>query len=593
MRAANQRFKSILKIFSLPALLLASACTLAPVYERPESPVPGSFPEYHEYKGIEEASRYNEVPGEISGEIPGSQNVPQPEAAPKIIPDSVPKHLIETQEAWTDEKANPVKIEQSARENAWNGAEALSAKEAVKNTGQPGIAVARSVALPANGVGRPAADKILNAGDVEVEIDEIPGAGNLRWQDFFTDQTMQRLIALALENNRDLRMALLNIEKARAMYQIQQADLLPSIQASGVNSNQRVTAEMSPTHLASISRQNSVSVGFTSFELDIFGRVRSLRDAALENFFALTQNAHSAQVSLISEIAATYLTLVSYNELYALTEDSYQSRKKSFELAKNLFEQGLSSQMALNQARTEMDQARVDAVQFRTTALRYENALRLLLGASLPADTVIPKRLAEMEKLKDVPEGLPSYLMERRPDILAAEHRLKSANANIGAARASFFPRISLTGSLGTISGDMDNLFESASRTWSFAPSISIPIFEAGRLRANLRVSEADQKLAVAAYEKSIQTAFREVADALAFRSTSAEQVASVTSFVNSARQSYELSTLRYEVGVDSFVNVLDSQRIYFAAQQAYVNTMLNCEINTLNLYKALGGGWE
>ncbi|MDR2826386.1 MAG: efflux transporter outer membrane subunit [Deltaproteobacteria bacterium] len=553
------------KFLPLLFLLLTNACTLAPVYERPESPVPGSFPEYPEFEGVGHA---------YEGSAAYADSVATQRAAKATWAEADARVMEEAQPA-------DIAVQENAREAVWSGSGAAPVK-AVQNSAQP-----------AGGICLPTAGKTLTAGDVEVEIAETPGVGNLPWKEFFTDSVLQRLIGLALENNRDLRTALLNIEKARALYQIQRADLLPTIQAGATSSNQRVTAELSPTQQASISRQHSVSVGFTSFELDIFGRIRSLEDSALENFFALTQNAHGAQVSLIAEVASTYLSLVSYNELYSITENAYQSRKKSYDMAKNLFEQGLTSQLALNQAGAAMDQARVDAAQFRTTSLRYENALALLLGASLPKDIVIPNRLADITKLKEVPEGLPSFMLERRPDILAAEHRLRGANANIGAARASFFPRIGLTGSIGTISTDMGNLFESASRTWSFIPSVTLPIFETGRLRANLRVSETDQKLALAAYEKTIQTAFREVADALAFRSTSAEQVASVTSFVNSSRQSYDLSSLRYEVGVDSFLNVLDSQRVYFSAQQAYVNTMLNYEINTLNLYKALGGGWE
>jgi multidrug efflux system outer membrane protein len=529
---------------------LTGACTQAPSYERPDAPVPETFPEYPEFEGL------------------GRSPKPDADAAPASG------------------------ARQSERERAWTGGEEGAAGETPGALSAAETA-ARAEKLRADGGARRSSGKTLNAGATEVEINEIPGEGNIPWEEFFTDGALRRMIGLALENNRDLRMALLNIEKARAQYQIQFAELFPSIQAGGQSANQRITAEFSAARQASISRQQSVSVGFTSFELDLFGRIRSLEDAALENFFAVTQNAHSARVSLISEVAAAYLTLVSYNELYALTEEAYQNRKKSYAMAEKLFDQGLTSQLALNQAGAAMDQARVDAAQFRTASLRCANALSLLLGAPLPGDVVVPTRLAEINKLREVPEGLPSWLLERRPDILAAEHRLKSANANIGAARAAFFPRLSLTGSLGSISAEMGGLFENPSRTWSFMPSVSLPIFESGRLRANLRVSETEQRLALAAYEKSIQNAFREVADTLAFRSTATEQVASVASFVDSARQSYELSSLRYEVGVDSFLNVLDSQRVYFSARQAYVNTMLNCEINKLNLYKSLGGGWE
>ncbi|MDR1124521.1 MAG: efflux transporter outer membrane subunit [Deltaproteobacteria bacterium] len=494
--------KKILFLAALMALGLMSACTMAPEYERPDSPVPEEYPDYPVFTGV------------------GKNN-----------PDDQAKAA-----------AEPVKAAAPAQDAAF---------------------------------------------------DEFPAAGNQPWREFFLDPALQRLIALSLENNRDLRVAVLNIERARARYEIERADLFPSIQASGQNSNQLLPADLANAPHAVIARQTSVTVGFTSFELDLFGRIRSLKNAALENFFSITQNAHSARVSLVAEVASAYLTLVSYRELYDLTEQTHATRTQSYDLAKSLFDQGLTSQMDLNQARTAMEDARVTAARYRTDALRYENALALLVGAALPRDLEIPRRLADIQTLKEVPEGLPSGLMERRPDILAAEHGLRSANANIGAARASFFPRIGLTSNFGTISTEFDNLFEGASKTWAFIPSISLPIFEGGRLMANLRVSETDKKIAVANYEKAVQAAFREVADALAFRSTAAEQVDAATALRDAARETYDLSLVRYDVGVDSFLNVLDSQRTYFTAQQAYVNTILNREINTLNLYKALGGGWE
>ncbi|MDR2891755.1 MAG: efflux transporter outer membrane subunit [Deltaproteobacteria bacterium] len=564
-------FSKLYKILTLGLALLTASCTMAPDYERPEAPVPMGFPAYPEYQGVgadPAAEAEKAQPANQTAHLyvqPSEQTEEQPDGQPVEATRSAP-------EASAASQSRP---EQSTSE--LTGTEPTTARQDTELTKTSGSLT----------------ELTKTSGSLEVEFDEVPASGNLTWREFFTDPGLQRVIALALENNRDLRAALLNVEKARAMYQIQRADLLPSIRATGSNSNQLMPADMTIVNEAAISRQSSATVGFTSFELDLFGRVRSLKDSALENYFAITQNAHSAQISLVAETASAYLTLVSYKELYALTDETYQSRKKSYDMTVEMFNQGLASQLVLNQAKVTLEEARVAAVQYRTTMLRYENALALLIGGPLPGDLVIPARLAEVERLKDVPEGLPSYLLERRPDILAAEHQLRSANANIGAARASFFPRISLTGNLGYLSTEMDNLFDNPARTWMFAPSVSLPIFEGGRLFANLRVSEAEKAIAVTNYEKAIQNGFREVADALAFRSTAAEQVAAAASLMDVAGQSYELSNIRYDVGVDSFLNVLDAQRSYFSAQQAFINTILSREINTLNLYKALGGGWE
>lgn len=501
---------TIIKKTALSATLLAvlgtgGACTMAPTYERPESPIPSSFPHYPEYKGV------------------------------------------------------------GADKASWQSAGSV----------RPG-----------------------GAGDSGQEIekagDETPAPGNQPWSEFFADPGMNKVISLALENNRDLRVAMLNIDKARATYQIQRADLLPSVNVTGANSNQLTPAEFVPmSNDASISRQTSLSVGISSWELDLWGRVRSLKDAALEQFFATTQNAHATQISLVAEVASVYLQLVSYNELYDLAESTYQSRKESLEMVQSLTEIGLASQLTLNQARTALEEARVSAVQMQTACLQYRNALSMLMGMPIPADMEIPRSLKNVRKLPDLPAGMPSYLLERRPDILAAEHTLKSANANIGAARANFFPRISLTTSIGTMSADVDNLFESASKTWTFAPQAVLPIFQGGRLIAGLEVSHVDKEIAVANYEKAIQNAFREVADAMAQRSTITEQINATTSLMMASQESYDLSNIRYEVGLDSFLNVLDAQRMLFSSQQGVINTLLQREINSLNLYKALGGGWH
>lgn len=428
----------------------------------------------------------------------------------------------------------------------------------------------------------------------EKATDEQPAPGNITWREFYTDPNMQRLIEYALENNKDLRLAVQNMESLQAMYRIQRADLLPGITASAANQNQRTrTFQPAPYPESTVSRTYTLGVGVTSWELDLFGRVRSLKNVALEQYLASRHAAYGARISIVGEVATLYLNLVATKEQYELTRNTYQSRKESYDMVAAMYKQGLSSQLVVNQAKMTLEEARVNAVNLKTQTLQLENAMVMLLGGPIPEGVVIPSRLSDVRRLKGVPEGLPSYLLERRPDILQAEHNLKSANANIGAARANFFPRIGLTTSFGYLSGEFDDLFDRASRSWVFTPSVSLPIFQGGRNIANLEYSSVQRDIAVASYEKAIQTAFREVADALAQRSTITEQLDATRSLRDASQQSYDISNVRYEIGVDSFMNVLDAQRMLFTSQQAFINSVLQREVNTINLYKALGGGWE
>ncbi len=428
----------------------------------------------------------------------------------------------------------------------------------------------------------------------EPATEEAPAPGNLSWKEFYTDPNMQKLIAYALDNNRDLRMAILNVEKVRSMYQIQRSELFPTIGVGAAAINQRTRTFQEPISVASmVSRRYSLNVGVTAYELDIFGRVRSLKDAALENYFASGHAAYGAQITVVSEVASLYLQLVAFKEQYELTRRTYDSRMESYSMIEAMYKQGLASQLTLNQAKTAVEDARVTAVSFYTSVLQLENAMVMLLGGPVPEGVSIPARLADVQKLKAIPAGLPSYLLERRPDILQAEHVLLAANANIGAARASFFPTISLTGSFGYLSADLDDLFKKDSRTWNFTPQVSLPIFTGGRLVANLEGSNIQRDIAVAAYEKAIQGAFREVSDALAQRSTITEQLDATKSLRDASKQSFDISTVRYEIGMDSYMNVLDAQRMLFGAEQAFINSVLQKEVNSIDLYKSLGGGWQ
>ncbi len=425
------------------------------------------------------------------------------------------------------------------------------------------------------------------------ERDAADAAINRAWRSFFKDPVIATLLETALVNNRDLRLALINIEKVRAQFYIQQADLLPTINVSASSSAQYLNKAVSQTGEAFISRQYSATVGFTSFELDLFGRVRSLRESALQQYFATEEAARSTQVSLVAEVVSAYLQLVAQKELLALAKSTYENRMESYELTRRMFEMGLTSQLTVNQARTIAEEARVAAAQYEVNAGQAMNALVMLLGAPVPEGLQLASSLKDIEMLPDLPPGLPSDLMQRRPDIIAAEHRLQAMNANIGAARANFFPTIGITSSIGTLAPQYHDLFSSGAGTWLFQPQAVLPIFDLGRNWSQLKVSEADRDMAVATYEKTIQTAFREVADVLVQRANIGEQLEAQKALVDATQGSYDLSQNRYEIGLDSFINVLDSQRSLFNAQQGMINTVLLREINALNLYKSLGGGGE
>ncbi|MDL2209340.1 efflux transporter outer membrane subunit [Desulfovibrio sp. OttesenSCG-928-O18] len=425
------------------------------------------------------------------------------------------------------------------------------------------------------------------------ERDAADAAANRPWRTFFQDPVIVTLVETALANNRDLRVAMLNIEKVRAQYWIQRADTLPTINAVGQSSAQYLNKAVSGQGEAVISRQFTANVGFTAFELDLFGRIRSLNESALQQFFSTEQAARSAQVSLVAEVANAYLQLTADREILALAKSTHQNRKASYELVVRMFEMGLTSQLTVNQAKTIVEEARVAAAQYETRVAQGENLLVLLLGSPIPEGLELAATLKDIKMLSDLPPGLPSDLMQRRPDILAAEHQLQSMNANIGAARANFFPTLSITSSIGTIAPQFHDLFSLGAGTWMFQPQAVLPIFDTGRNIARLRVAETDRDIAVAQYEKSIQTAFREVADALVQRANIGEQLDAQKALVDATQAYYDLSGNRYEIGLDSYINVLDAQRSLFSAQQGLINTVLLREANSLNLYKALGGGWE
>ena len=420
---------------------------------------------------------------------------------------------------------------------------------------------------------------------------KTPDVSALAWRGFFTDASLQQLIAAALENNRDLRIAALNVQRARAVYGIQRAELFPSLGAVAKGTKKRVPADISSTGERYTQEQYDVSLGVYAWEIDFFGRLRSLKDQALEAYLATEEARRSAQILLVSSVGEAYLTLAADREALKLTQQTLDAQKKSYELIKRRYDVGLATLLDLNYAQTQVDVARRDRAIYIQRVAQDENALNLLVGTPSPlSSTLLPEDLAGVEPLQTLDAGISSEVLLRRPDILQAEHVLKGNYANIGAARAALFPRISLTTTVGTASAELSGLFAAGSGTWLLAPQIAMPIFDA-RLWSALDVTKADQKIALAQYEKTIQTAFKEVADTLAVQGTVDEQLTAQQSLVRATAETYRLSEARYTKGIDNYLGVLVAQRSLFAAQQGLVALNLAKRANQVRLYAVLGGG--
>ena len=411
------------------------------------------------------------------------------------------------------------------------------------------------------------------------------------WRQFFLDPALQQLIQTALINNRDLRVAALNIDAYAAQYRIQRADLFPAVSANGSGSRQRTPARMSQTGESGITSSYSATLGVSAYELDLFGRVRSLSDQALQNYFATEEARRSTQISLVASVANAYLTWQADKELLKLTEDTLKTFDESYKLTLRSNEVGVASALDVSQSRTSVENAKVQLARYTRQVAQDQNSLALLLGTTIP-DTLPAAKPLAADLLNEVPAGLPSDLLQRRPDILEAEHKLLAANANIGAARAAFFPSISLTANAGTLSPDLSGLFKGGSGTWLFSPQINLPIFNAGALRASLDYSKIQKDITVSQYEKTIQTAFQEVSDGLAARQTYNQQLQAQTDFVNANQDYYRLAERRYRIGIDSNLTFLDAQRSLFSAQQSLITDRLSQLTSEVTLYKALGGGW-
>jgi multidrug efflux system outer membrane protein len=423
----------------------------------------------------------------------------------------------------------------------------------------------------------------------ETSAGDISAAADLAWPEFFADPNLRQVIAIALENNRDLRLAALNVERARALYGVQRAELLPQVYATGVGSKQRSSADLTAPGQPRTTELYSVDLGIISWQIDFFGLLRNLEEQALQEYLATEQARRSAQIALISEVARVYLTLAADRQNLKLAQSTLETQQGVYNLVLRQYEANLANEMDLRRSQTQVDAARGQVALYTQLVAQAENALNLLTGVPTPED-LLPSDLAGVRPPKGISPGVSSEVLLLRPDIMAAEHQLEGAYAFVGAARAAFFPRISLTSAIGTASDDLSGLFRAGTGTWAFTPQVMLPIFDARTWGAH-RVSKAAQQIALAQYEKTIQTAFREVADTLAVRGTVGRQVEAQEAVVDSAQTIYDLSLKRYTNGIDSYLNVLDAQRSLYAAQQGLIALHLAAMVSEVRLYAVLGGG--
>jgi len=426
-------------------------------------------------------------------------------------------------------------------------------------------------------------------------VSEVVKIPELSRQEFFTDEHLQKIIEMALNNNRDLRLAALNVEKARALYGVARAELAPVVNAMATGKKEStpgiIFGDIGKDIGSLRTETYSVGLGIAAWEMDFFGRIRSLKDQALEEYLATDEARRSAQIALVAEVARVYLTLGADRENFKLARSTLETQQAAYDLIRRQYDVGVATELDLCRAQIPVDSARGDVARFARMVAQDENALTLLAGTVVPEE-LLPVDLASIHPPKEIFPGLSSAALLNRPDIMAAEHQLKGAYAFIGAARAAFFPRISLTTSIGTTSDELSGLFGSGSGTWSFTPLITIPIFDA-RTWAAYRVSKAQKEIALTQYEKTIQTAFKEVADTLAVQGTVDQQVSAQQSLTNAVADTYRLSNKRYTKGIDSYLGVLDAQRSLYGAQQGLISLRLAKLANQIRFYAVLGGGGE
>ena len=427
-----------------------------------------------------------------------------------------------------------------------------------------------------------------------------PAVTESDWQNFFTDERLKTLIEIALVNNRDLRVAVLNVEESRAQYRITRSASFPILNAAADYTRSKASLAGFPqASLGSggpstfTSGEWNANMGTTAYEVDLWGRVRSLNRQALEKYFATEEARRNEQISLVSTIAIEYFTLRQAEETLRVSTDTLQAVQQSYTVNKAMFEGGSGSELDLRTAEGQVETAKINVLTHQREKAQAENYIVLLIGEPIPANLPMPRLFTDPHLLPEVRAGLPSELLQRRPDILEAEHTLKAANANIGAARAAFFPTITLTGSIGTTSSELSKLFGSGTQVWSFAPQISLPIFNGGQNRANLDAAKINERIEVANYEKAIQVAFREVADALIGVSNYSKQTDQEANLVNTEKRRYELASIRYRYGADTYLSVLSAQQDLYNAQQALIQAQFNKLSSLISLYQALGGVWN
>lgn len=454
----------------------------------------------------------------------------------------------------------------------------LSACNLAPKYEQPALAVPDSIAAGA-------------ARSIEASESALDTAKALNW---VANPQLRQVVALALSYNRDLRVAVANMEKARAQYGITRADLLPSVTAQAQGTRSRNSADLSNGQ-STVSEQFTAQLGFASYEIDFWGRIRNLSEAGLQAFLQSEANQRNVQIGLIAEVSNAWLNLAADLARLALAKSTLESREKAYELTRRMYELGATSGLVLAQNLSTVETARGDVAAYTSQVQRSRNALELLVGGSVPAELLPEAQTLMVDTssnlgLLSVPENLPSSVLLQRPDVQAAEHNLRAMNANIGAARAALFPSISLTGSVGSGSRELDQLFGSGTGTWSFMPQIKLPIFDGGRLRAGVEVAKANERIALAQYEKAVQTAFKEVADALADRAQWGARLGAQYGMVQATQKAFELSEARFQAGVDDYLTVLDAQRSLYAAQQNLIALRLAEQINRVTLWKTLGG---
>lgn len=445
-----------------------------------------------------------------------------------------------------------------------------------------GCSLAPKYARPASPV-PPAFPVVETAADAPV-APEVP------WQEFFTDGRLRSVVEQALANNRDLRVATLNIKRAQALYRIQRADRFPAVNAGATVSSQRVPDKATPTGEGYSSTEYTIALGVTSWEIDFFGRIRSLEAAALEQYLSTEQTGRATQLALVAAVAETYLARAADADGLKLANSTLETQRASLTLIQKSRDLGVASNLELSQIQSQVEAARADVARYTAYVAVDLNALQVLVGAPVGPD-LLPDGLAAVNPPRPISAGLSSNVLLRRPDILAAEHQLRSANASIGAARAAYFPRITLTAGVGLESTELSSLLGAGTGLWSFAPQIVQPIFNAGATKAKVKVSMVDREIAVARYEKGIQQAFAEVSNALTVRQTLVSQREAQEALVTALDETYRLSDARYKAGIDGYLGVLVAQRALFVAQQGLVSVRFAEQANLVTLYKVLGGG--